>query len=236
MSGMTRGDFLAYWANEGEAYVRHGDYDWMASLLPADARVLEIGCGLGFGSEALLRRGLSVLAMDTLDDCLQATRARLPESAGALRLMSADVTALEMAQRQEVEAFAPTAVVCWLMGAPAETTGATAHDGGQAVAAYRERVHRAVAELAASLPDVARLHLVDRTAIPWQAKDIGRETLVRYHLGKTLAGLPFTADRKDALYRKLGSSIVDLAQARRLPPSMKSVVPTLASLLAERKK
>ncbi|MCE1182010.1 MAG: hypothetical protein LWW81_06845, partial [Rhodocyclales bacterium] len=123
----------------------------------------------------------------------------------------------------------------WLMGAPADTTGARAHDGGQAVAAYRERIHRQVAELAASLPTVRALHLVDRTAIPWQAKDIGRDTLVRYHLGKTLLDLPFTAERAQALYRKLGGSVVEMAQFRKLPATMKSVVPTLASLLAERK-
>jgi hypothetical protein len=52
-------------------------------------------------------------------------------------------------------------------------------------------VHRKVAELACELPPVKTLHFVDRTAIPWQAKDIGRDTLVRYHAGKTLLDLPF---------------------------------------------
>ncbi len=231
MSGATVSDFLGYWAHEGESYVRHGDYDWMATLVPGQ-RVLEIGCGLGFGSEALARRGLDVLALDTLDECLAATH----ERAAGVALMQADIAGLDTAQREQLAAFAPDTVVCWLMGAPAETTGATPHDGGQAVAAYRERVHRCVAELAAALPSVQALHLVDRTAIPWQAKDIGRDTLVRYHLGKTLLDLPFTANKAHALYRKLGGGVVEMAQFRKLPASMKSVVPTLASLLVERKK
>ena len=233
MSGANLSEFLAYWAHEGESYVRHGDYDWMAALVPG-RRVLEIGCGLGFGTEALLRCGLSVLALDTLSECLAATKARLPEQSD-VQLMQADVAQLDAAQRAALTDFAPDTVVCWLMGAPADTTGARAHDGGQAVAAYRERIHRQVAELAASLPTVRALHLVDRTAIPWQAKDIGRDTLVRYHLGKTLLDLPFTAERAQALYRKLGGSVVEMAQFRKLPATMKSVVPTLASLLAERK-
>jgi hypothetical protein len=122
------------------------------------------------------------------------------------------------------------------MGAPAETTGATASDGGNAVAAYREKIHRAIAVLAASLPSVQAIHYVDRTAIPWQAKDIGRDTLVRYHLGKTLLDLPFVAQRSDALYRKLGDNVVDIGQIRKPHPALKSVVPTLASLLVKRRK
>jgi hypothetical protein len=82
---------------------------------------------------------------------------------------------------------------------------------------------------------VRALHLVDRTAIPWQAKDIGRDTLVRYHLGRTLAGLPFVADRRDALYRKLEGSALELAQLSRSHPSFKGALPVLAALLAERK-
>lgn len=234
MSGKTVAEFLGYWAKEGEAYAGHGDYQWMATLVPGK-RVLEIGCGLGFGTAALVARGLAVLALDTLPECLAATRERLAGQ-GEVRFLQAEVAALDAAQGAEIAAFAPDVVVCWLMGAPAETTGATSHDGGQAVAAYRERVHRAVAELAAGLPSVQALHLVDRTAIPWQAKDIGRDTLVRYHLGKTLLDLPFTATRATALYRKLGDAVVEMGYLRRNNPALKSVVPTLASLLAERKK
>lgn len=236
MSGATIADFIEYWQDEGEAYVRRGDYDWMASLVPG-RRVLEIGCGVGFGTAALVRRGLAVLAVDSLDECLAAAQARLEAAipGAQAQWLRAEVTHLDEGARGAIEAFAPDTVVCWLMGAPAETTGASATDAGQAVAAYREKVHRAVAELAASLPAVRHLHYVDRTAIPWQAKDIGRDTLVRYHLGKTLAELPFTAERRNALYRKLEDNVVDLAEIRRSHPSLKSVVPTLASLVIERK-
>lgn len=233
MSGATVADFIGYWEVEGQSYVRRGDYEWMASLVPG-RRVLEIGCGVGFATQALAARGLSVLALDTLSECLAATRARVADKDVAF--LQAEVTALTDEQRAQLEAFAPETVVCWLMGAPAETTGATATDAGQAVAAYREKIHRMVAELAASLPTVTALHFIDRTAIPWQAKDIGRDTLVRYHAGKTLLDLPWTAERRNALYRKLDDNVVDMAQIRNSHPALKSVVPTLASLLAERKK
>ena len=233
MSGASVADFIGYWEVEGQAYVRRGDYEWMASLVPG-RRVLEIGCGVGFATQALVARGLSVLALDTLDECLAATRARV--EGRDVTFLQAEITALTDDQRAKLENFAPDTVVCWLMGAPAEITGASATDGGQAVAAYREKIHRNVAELAANLPTVQVLHFVDRTAIPWQAKDIGRDTLVRYHSDKTLLDLPWTAERRNALYRKLDDNGVATAKFRNSHPSLKSVVPTLASLLAERKK
>lgn len=234
MSGVNTAEFIAYWQQEGDVYARHGDYDWMASLLNG-RRVLEIGCGVGFGTQALLHRGLAVLALDNLPECLEACRQRLAGESGEIAFLQADVESLEATTRTAIEAFAPDSVVCWLMGAPAEVTGATQSDAGQSVAAYRERTHRQVAELAASLPSVRLLHFVDRTVIPWQAKDIGRDTLVRYHAGKTLLDLPFTADRRNALYRKLEGNVLDLAEIRRTHPSLKNVTPTLASLIAEKK-
>lgn len=232
MSGKTVADFIGYWEAEGQAYVRRGDYEWMAALVPG-RRVLEIGCGVGFATQALVKRGLAVLSIDSLDECLAATRQRL---AGAeVALLQAEVTALTAEQRAAIEAFAPDTVVCWLMGAPAEVTGAVPSDAGQAVVAYREKIHRAVAELAASLPSVTHLHLVDRTVIPWQAKDIGRDTLVGYHNGKTLRDLPLAGERRQALYRKLEDHGPEMARIK-MHPSLKGAVPTLASLLAERKK
>jgi len=134
VSGTTVAEFLGYWETEGAAYVRHGDYDWMAALVPGK-RVLEIGCGLGFGTQALANRGLAVLAIDTLDECLAASQQKTEGQ--AVSFLLADVCSLNEVQRQSISDFAPDGVVCWLMGAPADTTGATQHDGGQAVAAYR---------------------------------------------------------------------------------------------------
>ncbi len=235
MSGVTTEDFIAYWQTEGEHYTRAGDYDWMASLVPGK-RVLEIGCGAGFGTAALLHRDLTVLAVDNLPECIEATRQRIAAMPGAeIEFLQADIAAPGEAAMAAMTAFAPDTLVCWLMGAPSEATGASHSDAGKAVAAYRESAQRAVAQLAAGLASVQNLHIVDRTVIPWQAKDLGRDTLVRYHLGKTLLDLPFSAEKGQALYRKLQGANVNLAEIRRTHPSLKSVTPTLASLVAQRK-
>ncbi len=236
MSGATIEEFLGYWESEGAHYVRRGDYDWMAAQIPP-GRVLEIGCGPGFGTQALLRRGCEVLALESLPACIEASAARC--GATGVLFEVGDVLDLNPAQLARMEAFSPVAVVCWLMGAPATVTGAAASDGVRAVVAYRERVHRAVAELAARLPSVHLLHVVDRTLIAWQAKDLGRDTLVNYHLGKTLSGLPFAATRSQALYRKMDDNTVNAAQGRKMTPAlrgaMSGAVPVLASLLATRR-
>lgn len=233
MSGSNVAEFVAYWEVEGQACVRRGDYDWMAGLLTAQ-RVVEIGCGVGYSTDALLSRGFAVLALDSLPECLAATRARV--QGDRLTLMQAELSTLSEEQKGAILQFQADTVVCWLMGAPADVTGATPSTAGQeAVAAYRERMHRLTAVLAAELPTVRYLHFVDRTAIAWQAKDIGRDTLVRYHNEKTLNGLPFAGERRLALYRKIEEGAAGVAHLRKPHPALKSVVPTLASLLAERK-
>ena len=67
MSGATVAEFIAYWEGEGQAYVRRGDYAWMAGLVPGQ-RVLEIGCGIGFGTQALVDRFNLLMCAGQLSD------------------------------------------------------------------------------------------------------------------------------------------------------------------------
>jgi SAM-dependent methyltransferase len=249
-------DFLDYWETEGAAHSRKGDYDWMAAQIPEDVeRVLEIGCGPGFGTLALAKRGFGILTLDFLPACLAAARARLDTitTAASPIFLEADLAALPESTFGEIAAFRPDAVLCWLMGAPQNVMHADESRHPQeesrpqdqdqdqnpkdAVARYRERMQRHAAQLAARLPEARYVHLVDRTVVPWQGKDLGREVLVRHHLSGTFADLPFDAAREDARYRKLdpGGNAQGLTRLRHAHPSMKSVALVLASLLARRK-
>lgn len=237
MSGVNVSDFIVYWEQEGAQYAQRGDYAWMAEQLMTGTqqslRVLEIGCGVGFGTQALLAAGHTVLAVDVLPECLAATQQR--NSGDGLSVLALDLEAVTEDAETMISAFKPDAVVCWLMGAPQDMTGAVQGDAGQAVAAYRERMHRKVAELSTA-SSASVLHLVDRTVIPWQAKDLARDTLVRYHLNKTVVDLPWQAVRSDAMYRKMAVPDADLAPLRKSHPALKSAVATLASLRLRRSK
>lgn len=233
MSSTEEQGFIAYWEEEGAAYARRGDYAWMAQQLPpAVGRVLEIGCGVGFGTQALIERGYEVIAVDQMPVCLEAVRARV--FADGLQVELADVGNLSKETRSSWEVFAPEAVVCWLMGAPQDMTGAVQGDAGRAVAAYRERVHRQVAELASELSSVRCLHYVDRTVIPWQAKDLARDTLLRYHQGKTTLDLPWQAVRGDTLYRRIEIPDADLSELKKSHPALQSAAAALASICLHR--
>jgi hypothetical protein len=233
--------FIEYWELEGAEYAQRGDYVWMAEQFPQQQdsqglrvpqRVLEIGCGVGFGTAALIDAGYVVFAMDVLPACLEQTGRRVVSD--RLMLQVADLENLSGEVNKILQHFAPDVVVCWLMGAPQDMTGAVQGDAGKAVAVYREKIHRRVAELASQLTTVQRLHFVDRTVIPWQAKDLARDTLVRYHLGKTTLDLPWQAVRSDAIYRKMAVPDANLADLRKSHPNLKSATATLASLCLRR--
>lgn len=231
----TRRELPAFvrWQQEAEKHERAGDYAWLAERL-APCRVLEIGCGGGFGTRALQRRGFSVLALEPEGDCIAIASTRCaedPVAAGsgmAPEFLQARVGALDPAMRQAVTDFAPEWVVCWLIGAD-DAVLDPALPPAQAVQQYREAVHRQVAELAAALPSVRGVQLADRTVFPWKIKDTARETLLLYHRATTFSGQPFGLAMADAVYRKLDERQWPATPGQRLPAG---AVPVLGSLLA----
>jgi SAM-dependent methyltransferase len=222
------------WQAEGEKHWRAGDYAWMAERVDA-TRVLEIGCGAGFGTLALARRGIATMVIEPLSDCIAIAAARVrdaglpPGGAPAPTFLQLAVGELDAPAVDRIRDFAPEWVVCWLMGADESALDASL-PATQAVQQHREAVHRQLAELAAALPSASAVHLVDRTAFPWKIKDTARETLVLYHQATTFVGLPFTLDRADTLYRKLDERQWPAAPGR----SPGGVVPVLGSLIARR--
>ena len=233
------------WQHEAEKHDRAGDYGWMAEQL-APCRVLEIGCGVGFGTRALQARGFEVLALEPVRDCIAIASSRCSEdlartqSGVAAKFLQGSVeqSRVEIDRagatcegiRADIERFAPEWVICWLMGADDQALDRQLPPA-QAVQKYREAVHRQVAELAASLSSVQGVHLVDRTAFPWKIKDTARETLLVYHQATTFSGLPFALTIKDALYRKLDERQWPAPTVQR---QSNGIVPVLGSLRARR--
>jgi hypothetical protein len=217
------------WRQEAEIHQRCGDYQWMAERLPG-SRVVEVGCGAGFGTAAIAARGCRVAVIEPLVRCREwVTTAGLP---AVELLLDVPVEALTDEQRDRLAAFAPDAIVCWLAGgseAQIAAAGMPPDAGGQRVKAFREAMHRNVARLAVALPTVKAVHLVDRSAFAWQIRDVARDTLVGYHAATTFKALPFAIDRAEALYRRLDAGRWSTELQRR-----GGATPVLGSLVARR--
>jgi SAM-dependent methyltransferase len=220
------------WQQEAEKHWRAGDYAWMAGLVDAQARVLEVGCGVGYSTLALSERVGALMTIEPDADCRAIAEARLREAGTKpVHFVGDAVGALPEVADSGIRDFAPDWMVCWLMGAADAALDAMLPPA-QAVQKHREAVHRQAAELAARLPSVKVVQFVDRTAFPWKIKDTARETLAMYHAATTFAGLPFSPDIKGAIYRKLDERMWPApAQKHGSGPS---IVPVLGALQVAR--
>lgn len=215
---------LTRWRDESTQLDRLGVYDWLASRI-VGVRVLEIGCGFGLSTAALTREGKTVFALDNRMDCLEATRQRVPDATYGL----ADVNYYDDLLVDDLKAFAPDAVVCWLAGAPAEALPRDV-PATYAVMQHRLVLQQAVVRLANRLDSVQSIHLADRTAFPWQMKDAGRQTLAKLLETSVLKDAPFTAAVSDIHFRKL-----DMPLAVKVSGALQGVVPVIGEATLKRR-
>lgn len=232
-SSIDTAPVFARWQREAEKHWQSGDYAWMAGLVGV-GRVLEIGSGAGFSTLSLVRRGCSVMTIEPDVECRAMTETRirteLSEAGDSpVKLIAAEVGVLSTAQVDEILGFAPETLVCWLMGAKDEALDKSLPEV-QRVPKHREFVHRQVAELAARLPSVQVVQLVDRTAFPWKIKDSARETMAGYHAATSFSRLPFVVSASDAIFRKLDERYWPSAGAKNVA----GMVPVLGAVSARR--
>lgn len=191
---------LARWQRESLQLARCGLYNWLAQRIPGQ-RVLEIGCGFGASTSALSQCGKTVFALDNRMDCLEATRQKVPDATYGL----ADVHHYDERLLDDLQAFSPDAVVCWLAGAPAESLPREV-PAAYAVMQHRLVLQQAVVRLAARLESVRTVHLADRTAFPWKMKDTGRQTMAKMIETTVIVDAPFTLTDADVQFRKIPES------------------------------
>lgn len=188
---------LSRWQSESSQLEGAGVYDWLASRIPG-VRVLEIGCGFGLSTAALKKAGKTIFALDNRMDCLEATRERTPEATYGM----ADIHHYDPRLLDDLRAFAPEAVVCWLAGAPADALPKDV-PAGYAVMQHRLVMQQAVIRLASLLDSVKTIHLADRTAFPWKMKDAGRQTMARLITTAVIQEAPFMLAETGVQYRKI---------------------------------
>jgi SAM-dependent methyltransferase len=215
---------LARWREESSQLDRIGVYEWLASRVNGQ-RVLEIGCGYGASTAALVKAGKVVFALDNRMDCLEATREKIPHATYGL----ADVSHYDHQLVDDLKTFAPDAVVCWLAGAPAESLPKDVPPA-YAVMQHRLTLQQSVVRLAAVLETVMSVHLADRTAFPWKMKDTGRQTLVRMMTSAVIADTPFSLSEGDVHFRKL-----DLPLSQVASGTLAGVVPVIGEATLKRR-
>lgn len=217
---------LARWQRESLQLARCGLYNWLAQRIPGQ-RVLEIGCGFGASTSALSQCGKTVFALDNRMDCLEATRQKVPDATYGL----ADVHHYDERLLDDLQAFSPDAVVCWLAGAPAESLPRDV-PATYAVMQHRLVLQQAVVQLAARLESVQTVHLADRTAFPWKMKDAGRQTMARMIEAMLGADTPFTLTEADVQFRRIDDTNLAVATTSA---ALQGVAPVMGEATLKRK-
>ena len=216
---------LSRWREESAVLERDGVYAWLCDRI-VGRRVLEIGCGFGASTAALVSAGKAVFALDNRLDCLQATQQRIPDATYGV----ADVHHYDARLLDDLKTFAPDTVVCWLAGAPAESLP---RDVPAAYAVMQHRLHlqQSVLRLAASLDGIQTVHLADRTAFPWKMKDAGRQTMMRLIETVVIADAPFSLSAADVQFRKLTRPL----NAPRASGALQGVIPVIGEATLKRR-
>lgn len=74
-----RKQYIKTWRVNSNGHLAQGHYSWMAAKLDGYPRTLEIGCGIGHSTLALLKQGHSVVCVEENPHCISATQALIAE-------------------------------------------------------------------------------------------------------------------------------------------------------------
>ncbi|MBT2375347.1 class I SAM-dependent methyltransferase [Pseudomonas fluorescens] len=75
----SRHEYTATWQVNAKDHHDQGHYDWMTSQVFDYPRILEIGCGVGHSTLALLKNGHTVVCIEENPYCISATQTLLTE-------------------------------------------------------------------------------------------------------------------------------------------------------------
>lgn len=79
MTPLTPEQYATEWSNSSDDHQRFSDYGWISSHLSDAEFVLEIGCGNGNCTKAILKQGAKVVSIEINNHLLNATAKKLEE-------------------------------------------------------------------------------------------------------------------------------------------------------------
>lgn len=110
----NRSEYSKEWIKESEHLNSIGIYEKLASQIP-HGKVLEIGCGAGFGT-AQLSRGREVLSLDNNPYLIEAASSYLRNNGISYKMHKCNLLSLSKEDLRIIDDFSPNAIVAWFIG------------------------------------------------------------------------------------------------------------------------
>lgn len=111
-------EYAEQWNKSAEYNYMNGYYSWMAEKLLGYETILEIGCGTGYSTLALLEKGFKVIAVDKNKECIDKAKVLLsanPEYINNVIFVEADFIEDGIDVKLSFE-MSFDIVICWNMG------------------------------------------------------------------------------------------------------------------------
>lgn len=226
---MTAEEYAQNWAVESRNYAKAGDYSWMSSLLPGKGFILEVGCGAGESTLAMVNSGRRVISVENNASLASLAYENLTSNGIDVRFCTMqEVECIDFSESkervflvvgsifdEEIKNFNfeknIDAIACWLIGSNPEVV---AHKfkkvpetmDGKELALYRFSVQERCVELGrVFLANDGFVHLVDRSVISsWKDKDDYRKGFSELY--REYKWIPQTLSANDVMFRKMGGA------------------------------
>lgn len=110
--------YASQWDNSSHYFYNKGYYSWMSEKLVGYHNVLEIGCGTGYSTLALVNKGFRVLAVDKNSSCIKKAQELLgsaSQTSDRAAFIEGDVVE-DSFRKTLVEKYSFDVVICWNIG------------------------------------------------------------------------------------------------------------------------
>lgn len=197
--------YAKHWSDEARRFDEQNLYAELAKITPKE-RVLEIGCGNGFGTRQLAS-DREVLILDNNRFLLQKAKENNLNNPN-VQFIEADIFALTPDQITQILDFSPLGIVAWLMGSDPYTVESRTPKNTALVERpklYREAVEDLLVLEPLCTSGIKWIHLANRVGIDTNASDQDiYDTTVKDYEGYMLS---------DSNFRVSDVQIIDWAQS-----------------------
>ena len=106
------------WDISAQYFYNKGYYSWMADKLTGYKNVLEVGCGTGYSTLALVEKGYRVIVVEKNPECINKAKKLLYENGykrGEVSFITGDIVD-EALRNKLVKKFKFDITICWNIG------------------------------------------------------------------------------------------------------------------------